>query len=100
MFSNRFLPCEANIATIAKLRNMIWVVSKNGTILFSKISCFLLCYICNICILLVLQVQMAITVQVKYSQKEQTFPLFPRHLQKAINKSVVRELAKLNSMEE
>src|SRR5699024_11257209 len=40
MFSNRFLPCEANIATIAKLRNMIWVVSKNGTILFSKISCF------------------------------------------------------------
>src|SRR5699024_6807107 len=36
MFSNRFLPCEANIAKIAKLRNMIWVGSKNGTILFCK----------------------------------------------------------------
>ncbi|CKG45853.1 Uncharacterised protein [Streptococcus pneumoniae] len=47
IFCSKYLPCDANIATIAKLKNTIWAELKNGMSLFSSVSAFFSLFIMN-----------------------------------------------------
>ena len=51
IFCSKYLPCDANIATIAKLKNTIWAELKNGMSLFSSVSAFQFIHneFCSVC---------------------------------------------------